>query len=66
MNRRIDLQTDGEEGWTEYGALRNPTGDNVGSRFSISQSYALGTFGEVGMKPVKDGARETNVVLKIV
>lgn len=45
-----------EEGWTEYGALGDPTGDSMGSGSCIPQSYALSPFCEVGVKPVKGSA----------
>lgn len=56
----------GEEGWTEYGGLGDPTGDSVGSGFYIPQSYILGSISEVGVKPFQGSTRETCVVLKSV
>lgn len=57
---------DGEEGWTEHGALGDSTVNGVGTRFSIPQGYELGPSREVRVKPLKGGAGDTNVVLEAV
>lgn len=48
------------------GALGDPTSNSVESGFCIAQGYVLDALCEVGVKLVKDSARETNVVLKTV
>ena len=57
---------DGEKGWTEHRALGDPTDNSVGAGFSIPQGYELGPSCEVRVKPLKGGARDTNVVLEAV